>query len=171
MKLFNIIDTTFENFDATIRSYLTKALGTIGKEYSVSQIYGIIFEGIKGIMQNAMFYIEDALTEQNIMTATRKKSVYSLAKISGYNAYYGSAASGKLIGKISINNTLQSKTSKLYLYNYTKLADKLTGLTYSIILPTDYYSFDISKPVTLHEFKIVQGMMIKSSYIACGSFS
>lgn len=168
MKLFNIIDTTFENFDATIKAYLTKALGTIGKEYSVSQIYGIIFEGIKGIMQNAMFYIEDALTEQNIMTATRKKSVYSLAKISGYNAYYGSAASGKLIAKISVNNTLQSKTSKLYLYNYTKLADKLTGLTYSIILPTDYYSFDISKPVTLHEFKIVQGLIINSSYIASG---
>jgi hypothetical protein len=72
MKLFKINETSFDNFDATVRNYLSKTLGAVGKQFSNSQIFGAIFEGIKGVMQNAMFYIEDALTEQNIFTAYRK---------------------------------------------------------------------------------------------------
>ena len=63
-----------------------------------------IFDGIKGVMQNIMFYIEDALTEQNIYTATRKKSIYSLAKISGFEANYGNAAGGVLIAKLKVSS-------------------------------------------------------------------
>ena len=73
MKLFDIIDTTFENFDATVRNYLSKTFNDLGLNYSSSQIFGTIFDGMKGIMQNIMFYLEDALTEQNIYTATRKR--------------------------------------------------------------------------------------------------
>ena len=78
MNLFNVIETSFENYDNTIRTYLTKSLGAIGQKFSKSQIFAVIFDGIKGVMQNAMFYIEDALTEQNVDTAYRKSSLYSL---------------------------------------------------------------------------------------------
>ena len=71
MKLFNILDTTFDNFDNTVRNYLSKTFNDLGLNYTPNQIFGVIYEGIKGVMQNALFYIEDALTEQNIYTATR----------------------------------------------------------------------------------------------------
>ena len=109
MKLFNIMDTSFEKFDETVRRYLQKTFNNIGLEYTHHQLFGVIFDGVKGVMENMMFYIEDALTEQNIFTATRKKSVYSLAKVSGYEAYYGAASSGTLIGKMQLNNGLNSK--------------------------------------------------------------
>ena len=94
MGLFKLNETTFEQYDSTVKTYLTKTLGAAGQQYSHSQIFNIIFDGIKSIMQNAMFYIEDALTEQNVDTAFRKSSLYSLAKVSGYDAYYGAAATG-----------------------------------------------------------------------------
>jgi hypothetical protein len=169
MKLFKTIDTSFEKFDDTVRRYLAKALNNLGLEYTHTQIFSIIFDGMKGIMQNIMFYIEDALTEQNIFTATRKKSIYSLAKISGYEAYYGSAASGTLLGSLQINNGMPSKSTKLYIQNKTKVINKTTGIIYSILLPTSYYAVDIAKPLVVHEFKIIQGVFNIASALAQGS--
>ena len=146
MKLFKLTETTFDNYDRTVRSYLSKTLNALGMQYTHSNIFGVIFDGMKGIMQNIMFYIEDALNEQNIFTATRKSSIYSLAKISGYEAYYGTAASGTMIGKMIINNGLQSNLTKIYVKNGTKVSNKNNGMKYSIILPTDYYVFDVTKP-------------------------
>lgn len=168
MKLFRVMETAFDNFDNTVRNYLSKTLNNLGIQYSHSQIFGVIFDGIKGIMQNMMFYIEDALTEQNIFTATRKKSVYSLAKVSGYEAYYGSAATGTILGKIHINNLLQYKTTKVFVKNYSKIMDKVSGNIYTLMLPTDYYVFDVAKPLITHEFKVAQGSIIFNSYVARG---
>ena len=169
MKLFNTIDTSFDNFDNTVKRYLTKALNSLGIEYSNTQIFGIIFNGMKGIMQNIMFYIEDAFTEQNVFKAIRKQSVYSLAKISGYEAYYGSTASGVLLGKLQLNNGLSSMTTKVFIPNYTKVINSNSGLIYTIILPTDYYIFDVSKPLITHQFKIVQGVLTNHKYTALGT--
>ena len=168
MRLFEIMDTTFDRFDQSVRTYLAKTFSNLGLQYSHSQIFGVIFDGMKGIMQNIMFYIEDALNEQNIFTATRKKSVYSLAKLSGYEPFYGSAPTGILIGKLQVNNGLQSKTTKVYIRNHSKVINKTTGVTYSIILPSDFYVYDVSKPLVTHEFKIIQGYFNNASYVASG---
>ena len=162
------MDISFEKFDETVRRYLAKTFNNLGLEYTHTQIFGVIFDGMKGIMQNIMFYIEDAFTEQNVFTASRKNSVYSLAKTSGYEAYYGAAATGTLIGKMQISNGLGSKSSKVYIDNKSIVINKNTGISYSIILPTSYYVFDVSKPLISHEFKIVQGTYRRSSAVAKG---
>jgi len=168
MNLFKKMDTAFDKFDDTVRRYLSKTLNNLGLEYTHTQIFGVIFDGMKGIMQNIMFYIEDALTEQNVFTAIRKKSVYSLAKISGYEAYYGSSACGTLIGKLQINNGLSSKSTKLHIPNKTKVVNNNTGYVYTIVLPTSYYTVDVTKPLIQHEFKIVQGTFNRASSLAKG---
>lgn len=168
MKLFKVMETSFDQFDNTVRRYLQKTFNNLGLEYSHNQIFSIIFDGVKGIMENMMFYIEDALTEQNIFTAIRKQSVYSLAKISGYEPYYGAAASGTLVGTLHINNGLNSKTSKIYINNKTVVTNKYTGINYIIMLPSNYYIFDVAQPLISHEFKIVQGSFRRVSYAAKG---
>lgn len=168
MRLFKILETNFENFDTTIRAYLSKTFGNLGIQYTNTNIFSVIFEGIKGVMQNMMFYIEDAMTEQNIFTAVRKKSIYSLAKISGYEPYYGSAATGTLLANNFISNGLPSESTKLYIPNGTTVQNKITGIGYVVYLPTDYYVFDLSKPLVTHEIKIVQGKWNNARYIAKG---
>lgn len=168
MKLFSKTDIMFDNYDNSIRSYLSKTFAALGMQYTHSQIFGVIFDGMKGIMQNIMFYIEDALTEQNIYKATRKSSVYSLAKLSGYEPYYGSAAVGTLIAKTQINNGLNSNTSKIFIRNRTSISNKMNGQTYLLMLPTDSYICDISRPLISHEFKVIQGFFNRSRFIAMG---
>lgn len=169
MKLFKIVETKFDSFDLTVRSYLSKVFGNLGLQYSHSQIFGIIFDGIKGIMQNVMFYIEDALTEQNIKTATRRDSIFSLAKLSGFDPEYGHAASGVVIAKLHINNGINKNVSNLYISNHTVLLNKNTGISYSIVLPTNNYMFSVNNPLVECEFKIVQGLFEKTSYVAKGN--
>ena len=162
------MQTSFDNFDSTVRQYLSKTFNTLGMQYTHSQIFGVIFDGIKGVMQNAMFYIEDALTEQNVFMASRKKSVYSLAKISGYEPYYGATATGTLLGKILVNNGLRTKSTKLYINNYAEIVNKATGITYSLILNSNKYCIDVNAPLVAHEFKIVQGTWQYAQYVSTG---
>lgn len=168
MNLFKKTELSFDKFDQTIKRYLAKTFNNLGLEYTHTQIFGIIYDGIKGVMENIMFYIEDALTEQNIYKATRKESVYSLAKISGFEAYYGAAACGTIICQVLLNNGLSSKSSKIYLQDKTTLVNRNTGISYTLILPTNYYLIDLSKPLMSHEFKIVQGKFVRSTYVAKG---
>lgn len=168
MKLFKLMDVAFNRYDDSVRKYLQKTFNNLGMQYTHSQVFGVIFDGVKGILENMMFYIEDALNEQNIFTATRKQSVYSLAKISGYEPYYGSTATGTILAKMFLSNELQSKSTKIYIPNNAPLYNVVNGMTYSIILPTDYYVVDISRPLMTHEFKIVQGLFETTAFVAKG---
>jgi hypothetical protein len=163
------METAFSNFDNTVRTYLQKTFNDLGLNYTHNQIFGVIFDGIKGIMQNIMFYIEDAFTEQNIYTAQRKQSVYSLAKISGYEPYYGAAATGTIYCKIQLANGITAKASRIYIENNSTVVNKVTNVIYTIILPTNYYIIDVSKPLITHEFKIVQGTYRTATYITNGT--
>lgn len=169
MRLFEIMDTAFSSFDESVRTYLQKTFGDLGFNYTHNQIFGVIYDGIKGIMQNIMFYIEDAFTEQNIFTAQRKRSVYSLAKLSGYEPYYGSAATGTLYCKVRVSNGLPSGSNKLYINNNIMVINKITNVIYTVILPTNYYIIDINKPIVTHEFKIVQGTFKTATYTTNGT--
>lgn len=163
------MQTTFENYDKSVRSYLSKTFNSLGLDYTPNQIFGTIYEGIKGVIQNAMFYIEDAMTEQNIYTAVRKKSFYSLAKQSGYEPFYGSAATGI----ININSFIQSETpgkmsGKIYINDNTLLVNSGTNLQYTIMLPMAEYVIDITKPLKTHQFKVVQGYYSNATFVANG---
>lgn len=169
MKLFSQTDTNFENFDNTVRAYLTKALNNAGFTYANSQIFSIIFSGIKGIMQNAMVYIEDAFTEQNVETAYRKKSLYSLAKLSGYEPYYGSAATGTVLLKYGVTNGILHNSSKIYIKNGSRIVDTNSGVYYVLSFPSDYYIVDLLKPIVTHQLQIIEGTWITSTYVAQGN--
>lgn len=164
MREINLLRTSYENFTETVKSFLDKSLGGLGQAYSQSSIFGAIFEGIKGICQNMMLYIEDSLTEQNIFTATRKKSIYSLAKISGYEPYYGSAASGTVI----LSDKVSNSTDKVVIEDEAVLVDSSSGLKYSLDLSTDSIVIDLGKPLVTHEVKVVQGVWTRASITLTG---
>lgn len=168
MKLFKTLATSFESFDQTIRTYLIKTLGAAGEKYSKSQIFSIIFEGIKGVMQNVMFYIEDAFTEQNIETAYRKTSIYSLAKLSGYEPFYGSAATGIVDLSVPLTGHLQNNSTKIYIRNKSTLLNNSNGLYYSVEIPTDFYVIDVTKPLSKYQLKVVQGVWKTATYSSFG---
>lgn len=169
MKLFKIMQTAFQNFDNTVNSYLSKVFNAAGVNNSHGQIFSMIFTAIKGVIQNAMFYIEDALGEQNIFTATRKTSIYSLAKMSGYEPFYGSCASGTLIGTVIRGSILDNDTTKIFIPNNAVVTNKESGINYLCKIPSNNYVIDISKPLLKHEFTIIEGNYRSNFFSASGN--
>ena len=151
MKLFNLMQTAYQNFDSTVNNYLTKVMNGLGMSGSHTQIFKLLFDGIKGVMQNAMFYIEDALSEQNIFTATRKKSFYSLAKVSGYEPFYGAAATGTLLCKIKRGNYLDNDLTKIFIPNKTRVVNKKTNIKYNLITLCIIHTLDTFKTHSGHK--------------------
>lgn len=168
MRLFKVMETAFSSFDNTVKTYLAKAFNSVGLNASHSQVFNLIFDGIKGILQNVMFYIEDAFTEQNIFTASRKNSVYSLAKLSGYEPYYGSAASGTVLATIVRGAILPSAATKVFIPNNSTIINLETNIKYILSLSTNEYVIDVTKPLVTHEFKIIEGSWRTSSFTGKG---
>jgi len=168
MKLFNLTQTNFDNFDSTINNYLNKVFIGLGIQNSKYQLFTVIFNGIKNVMQNVMLYIEDAFTEQNIETAVRQKSIYSLAKLSGYEPYYGTAATGILKGSLISNTNLSQEIKKIYVNNYSILENVDSGVNYILYLQSDRYVFDVEKPLISYDLRIVQGFYKSSNYTSNG---
>ena len=165
MKIFTALETQWNSFIDAINKYTSKKLGKDGS-YGPSNIFGQIFTVLNGVVQNLMLYIEDAFTEQNIYTAERKKSIYSLARLSGYEPSLGTASKCDL--KLVYNSTATLFDGSIVIPNKTKIINSKTGLIYNIILPQDTCIYDINKNSCIHHIAAVEGTFENQSYTVTG---
>jgi len=165
MKIFNAIQTQWTDFYNTVSSYLSKVLGRNGN-YGPSNIFGQIFTVLNGAMQNLMLYIEDALSEQNTDTATRKKSIYSLARLSGYEPSLGTASrcSVKMLYKPEASHIGQM----IVIPNHTSLQSVQNGLTYNMILQSESVVYDLQKDNSIKHMVLVEGKFNEQEYVSDG---
>ena len=92
MKIFDAIEMSYLSYSQAVKNYLSKTFSNFGQKYNSSTVFGQIITVMESTVQNLLLYIEDAFVEQNKFTATRKKSIYGLAQLSGYNPSLGKAA-------------------------------------------------------------------------------
>lgn len=134
MKLFSMIQMQYDKFDKAVRDYLSNTLKGFSYKYTNSTIFGQLINVVNGAIQNILSYIEDSITEQNRYTATRKRSIYNLASLSGYQPSLGTATSCTLAMSFMPNN---NQSSDILLKNRTALTCSQNGATYNIILPQE----------------------------------
>lgn len=165
MKLFSLLDTQYNRFTQSIRSYLSKNLSESGAVYGNNTIFGQLINVLHGVAQNIMLYIEDALVEQNKYTAQRKKSVYGLAALSGYTPSYGKAGGVQM--KLSFTPT-NSIANNIIINNKESLTCTQNGLRYNIILPQEAIVLSIDKDNSSRVLYAVQGKFESQSFISTG---
>lgn len=166
MKIFNLIQLKWDEFNTQVRSYLSKSLGESGQNFGPSQIYGLIMSVINGVTQNMMLYVEDSMNEQNIHNAERKKSVYSLSRLSGYEPSMGTAAKCNI--KISPKPGISNENNNIVIQNHTKVLSKSNGLMYNIILPQNDIVININSDNSLKYVSVVEGVFEKQSFVSEG---
>lgn len=165
MRLFNLMQTRWSRFSQAVSSQLSKVLSGYGSSYGNATIFGQMVNVIGGVVQNIILYIEDALTEQNKYTAQRKKSVYGLAALSGYQASYGKAAGVNLRLNFMPNNVF---ASNVILPNHTALICTQNGLRYNLILPQEAIVLSASKDSSSRYLYAVQGRFETQSFVSEG---
>ena len=122
----NIIDRSRVVFTDLMRDSLEFVRSVYGQAEGVftqSSAFGQILAVINRISQLNLLYIEDAITELNPITASRRNSIYGIAMQNGYSATRGISARGDILltqKRSSLNGA--ASNNKIKLYNYSEIA-------------------------------------------------
>lgn len=165
MKIFNAIRLSHENYSLAVQNYLSKTFSNFGQKYNNSTVFGQLVTVMETTVQNILLYIEDAFTEQNKFTATRKKSIYGLAQLTGYNPSLGKAAGVQL--KFSYKpSTVQNLN--VIIDNHASVVCGQNGLEYQLILPQDAIVMSVAKDGTNKFIYAVEGSFDTQQFVSEG---
>ena len=165
MRLFTLLQMQYTEFQNSVKTYLSKTLSNFGTKYGNNTIFGQLINVLTSVTQNMLLYVEDSLVEQNKYTAQRKKSIYGLAAISGYNPSLGKAASCavKIIFKPNSYQNLN-----ILLSNRTKLLCTQNGLNYNVMLPQEAIILNIENNNSSRIVNIVEGKFETQEFYSGG---
>lgn len=165
MKLFSALQLQYNNFEEAVKKYLSQTLSSFGTNYGNSTIFGQLINVLSSSVQNIMLYIEDAMVEQNKYTAQRKKSIYGLAALSGYNPSLGQAAGVSLsISYIPSNEEMLD----VIINNHEQLICTQNGLPYCVILPQEAIIMSPDRGCNIRYVSAVQGKFENQIFISTG---
>ena len=165
MKIFKLLDTRYSNFVNTVKNYLSRTLTNFNTDYGNNTVFGQLINVVTNAIQNSQLYIEDSLVEQNKYTAQRKKSIYSLAQLAGYNPSLGKAAGAQI--KLTYVPT-NAQQLNLIINNHQKLTSTQNGLTYNVILPQEAIVVNVSQDNSSKYLYIVEGTFETQTFTVDG---
>ena len=165
MKIFDLINNSYSDFVTRVTSYLQSSLPGYKGGISNSTIFGQLINVVNAAVQNALIYLQDAFAEQNKYTAQRKKSVYGLAAMTGFQPSLGYAA-GVNFMMTYIPNNVNDLT--YLLKNKTRVQSSQNGLIYNIILPQDAVVFSTKKDMSSKLLYAVEGTFETQSFVSDG---
>lgn len=165
MKLFSLLQTKYYQLEQSVKNYLATQLSNFNTSYGNNTVFGQLINVLNHTVQNMMLYIEDSLVEQNKYTAQRKKSIFGLAAISGYNPSLGKAAGVQLSIDYIPNN---EQNLNVIIKNHEELTCTQNGLLYNIILPQEAIIMSLEKNNTTRYVYAVQGRFESQTFLSTG---
>lgn len=165
MKIIDLLQTRYTDYENQVKLYLSKTLKKYNETYGNNTVMGQLVNVLGSTVQNILLYIEDALTEQNKYTAQRKKSIYSLAQLGGYNPSLGKAASCIVRLTVQPNNY---NAYSVVIPNKTKVVCSYNGLKYNIILPQEAITIAIGSDTANKYMQVVEGTFETQTFISKG---
>lgn len=165
-ELLNKVSVLFSQIFNDARVYFSNAYTQSGSVFGPSSAYGQILTAISAFTQRVFFYIEDSITELNINTATRRNSIYGLARIAGHNPTRAIGSSGDIV--LSFNGeTINAANNQVVIPNYTTLRCINNGLFYTIITPREELIMSVGQKNSVR-VKIVQGQIESQTFTGTG---
>lgn len=165
MKIFSLLNTQYTDFVNNVKNYLSKSLSKDNVSFGSNTIFGQIITIVGNAIQNVMLYIEDALVEQNKYTAQRKKSIYNLATLTGYNPHLGKTA----VASIKLNFMPHNEVMyNVIVKNKEPMTCTQNGLKYNILLSQEAVVLNINKNNAPKYFTVVQGLFEKQRFVSKG---
>lgn len=152
---------------ADTRTYISRVYGRSRDLFTTASPYSQILEVLAELTNLNFLYIEDALVEQNILTAQDPESIYGLARLAGHDSFRGSSAMGEL--KIRLNtsafNDIEGDTLNIPA-NLVIRASK-NGLEYILRTNNDQFVIQKSSPDYLY-IPVIQGKIEKQTLTGTG---
>lgn len=165
MKIFSLIQLQWEKFLTAASEGMSKMLASYDTNFNSNTIFGQLINVLGSACQNMMYYIEDSLTEQNKYTAERKRSIYNLASISGYNPSMGKSTTAVICLTWKPNN---ETFGSVVIPNHTKLVSSRTGMGYNIILPQESIVCNLQSDNSSKYLTVAEGTFETQKFVSTG---
>lgn len=165
-QILKRISVLFSQIFDDARTYFTNTYLQSNTVFGPSSAYGQILIAISAFMQRVLFYIEDSITELNIITATRRNSIYGLARLSGHNPTRGMGATGDITISFT-GEQIKAANNQIVIPNLTTIQCINTGLYYTILAAREDIRLNIN-PANSLRVKIVQGKIETQSFTGTG---
>jgi len=152
---------------ADTRTYISRVYGRSSDLFTTASPYSQILEVLAELTNLNFLYIEDAVVEQNILTAQDPESIYGLARLAGHDAFRGSSALGEL--KIRLNtsafNDIEGDTLNIPANCVIKASKN--GLEYILRTNNDQFVIQKSSPDYIY-IPVIQGKIEKQTLTGTG---
>lgn len=151
-----------------IRSYLSTTYAQAGDVFSPTSPYGQILTVMQSFVQMIFLYIEDAIVEMNITTASKLKSIYGLARLTGHNPTRSISSEGTIMLKWK-PNVVDLNISYVIIDDKSKLTCQNNNLPYFISLGNAFGNIKINKnEKAFIPIKVIQGEIESQTKIGNG---
>lgn len=154
LNMFSKSRLKFNELYSDAITYLKKIYGDVGDYFSNASPTGQLLRVILHLGRMILYYIEDSITELNINTAIRTRSIKGLATLTGHNPSRGMGARGSV--KFIYNNS-ELNGDTIIIPNYTQILNLSNGLKYLIILPSDEIKMVLTTNNIFDNISIIQG--------------
>lgn len=121
MKFLDPNKLSFDNIQNSIKNWLIETYSQAESVFSKSSPFGQILAVIQEFAQLIFYYIEDTIVESNIYTATKQRSIYGWARLTGHNPTRAISAQGTINVKIMPGAEAPINASYILILDKTKV--------------------------------------------------
>ena len=141
LKILSIGAAKIQEYTTNIENYLVQFFSDTKYLYSRTNIYGQLLNVVQDIAQILFFYHNDAVTEQNVLTAQKEISVRHFAEVSGTQVTRVKASTG--VVRLELRPTFFSKFgTPVYIRKYAQLSNNETSVLYLVDIKEDQKILD-----------------------------
>ena len=161
-SFFDSTKLKFEELYNTSLNFVKGSYDNVGKFFSMASPAGQLLQVILHLGRMILYYVEDSITESNILTASRPQSIKGLATLTGHNPSRATAARGTI--RVSYNGApLNIYGNTVIIPNYAQLRNKTNGLIYTIVMSTEESRLLINSGVNVNETSFIDLNVIQGS--------
>lgn len=166
LKILSIGAAKIAEYRTNIENYLVQFFNDAKYLYSRTNIYGQLLNVVQDIAQILFFYHNDAVTEQNVLTAQKELSVRHFAEISGTQITRAISSPG--VVRLELRPTFFSKFgTPVYIRKYAVLSTNESSLLYLADLTEDQKILDATSSTVF--IPLIQGEVKSSNFTADGT--
>ena len=168
LKFLQTVRTNAEQIKTDTRTWVSRVYKRANTLFTEASPFAQIISVFAELYELIMFYIEDAVVEQNIYTAQQAESIYGMSRLTGHDATRGFAATGEIefrwkpgadLGKIA--------GTGLNVDARAELKCELNGKVYTLESSKDRFRLEKSN-MTQQRAAIIQGQYERQTLTGTG---
>jgi hypothetical protein len=169
MKFLDTNKLSFDDIQIKIKDWLIDTYKQSQSVFTKSSPFGQILAVIQEFAQLIFYYIEDSLVELNIYTATKQRSIYGWARLTGHNPTRAISSQGTINVKIKPGSDAPINASYILLLDKTKITCVNNNKKYFVQLGNVNGNLRIPLNSTeITPLKIIQGELESQTLIGTG---